>query len=75
MDETPALKLKTKKHEAKLLSERPKKKLIEYRVLVEVELDKQIAIPKADEADGNINIDNKDDRDNTISINSSATSE
>ena len=39
MDETPVLKLKTKKHEAKLLSERPKKKLIEYRIPVDIELD------------------------------------
>ena len=39
MDETPVLKLKTKKQEAKLLSERPKKKLIEYRILVDIELD------------------------------------
>lgn len=75
MDETLALKLKTKKHEAKLLSERPKKKLIEYRVPVEVELDEQIAVPEADEADGNIDVDGKDDKDDAMSINSSATSE
>ena len=60
MDETPALKLKTKKHKAKLLSERPKKKLIEYRLLVDVELDEQIALPKADEAGGSDDEDGED---------------
>jgi hypothetical protein len=75
VDETPALKLKTKKHKAKLLSERPKKKLIEYRVPVDVELDEQIALPKVDEADGDNDIDSEDDGDDTMSINSSATSE
>jgi hypothetical protein len=75
VDKTPALKLKTKKHEAKLLSERPKKKLIEYRVPVDVELDEQIALPKVDEAGGNDDEDGEDDGDDAISINSSATSE
>lgn len=75
VDETPALKLKTKKHEAKLLSERPKKKLIEYRVPVDVELDEQIALPKADEASGNDDEDGEDDGDDAMSINSGTTSE
>ena len=60
VDDTPALELKTKKHETKLLSERPKKKLIEYRVPVDIELDEQIAFPKADEADGNDDEDGED---------------
>jgi hypothetical protein len=79
VDDTPALKLKTKKQEAKLLSERPKKKLIEYRVPVDLKLDEQIAIPRAgganedDDEDGEDGGD--DDGDDIMSLDSSATGE
>lgn len=69
VDDTPALKLKTKEQEARLISERPKKKLIEYRVPVDAELDKKITIPKEDETDEQGN------EDDAMSLASNPTSE
>lgn len=72
VDDTPALKLKTKRQEAKLLSERPKRKLIEYRVPVDAKLDERITLPKVNGADGD---DGEDDEDDATSTGSSTTGE
>ena len=63
VDDTPALKMTTTEQEAKLLSERPKRKLIQYRIPVDAELDERIAVPneneinKRNEAEGETSID------------------
>lgn len=60
IDDTPALKLKTQRQEEKLLEARPKKKLVEYKVPVNSELDKEKhPLPNREE---NIREDGDEDR-------------